>query len=259
MLFTNFKPMKSKLIKVTSLAFFAACPLSNAASVASDNGGNYSSGWTNGSNGGTGFSPWTFTINNGTGFVGAFIGDPSFAGITGMPTSSFGLYANPAGSGASITVSRELTGALAAGQSFSFEWAINWDGDNGSLANKGFNLYAGNQQIINVNNAGNADITINSVNTGFGYGTNPMTWVFLAVDDETLAVSATDRDGTGIYSNTFTVDSAITEFSFYATALAAGDARQPYFNNFQVVPEPSTWMLSSLMALGLVLRRRVRH
>lgn len=175
-----------------------------------------------------------------------------------MSSSAFGLFANPAGSGATVTASRGLIGALTAGQTFSFDWGINWDGDNGTLGNKGFNLFVGETQVLNVNNGGNSDITVNGTNTGFAYGTNVMTWSFTVVDADTLRVAANDRDGSGTYEADLTLDTAITSFAFYATELGAGDERQPYFNNLQVVPEPSTWMVSSLLAMGFVFRRRVK-
>lgn len=78
------------------------------------------------------------------------------------------------------------------------------------------------------------------------------------MDENTLEVTANDRDGEGTYSANLTLDTAITRFSFYATELSAGDNLQPYFNNLQIVPEPSTWMVSSLLALGFTLRRRVQ-
>ena len=59
-------------------------------SWASDNAGNYSGGWTNGSDGGTGFGGWSFSVNQGSGFAGTFIGDPTYAGITGFGTQAFG-------------------------------------------------------------------------------------------------------------------------------------------------------------------------
>jgi hypothetical protein len=250
--------MKIRTIIITSATLLSAARLLHAASVANDNASNYTNGWSNESNGGSGFSAWTINATQGTGFAGAFIGNPSLAGITGMPSSAFGLYANPQGSGASVTVSRGFTGALTAGQTFSFDWGINLDGDNGISGNKGFNLFAGETQVLNVNNGGNSDITVNSTNTGFAYGTNVMTWSFTVVDADTLRVAANDRDGFGTYEADLTIDTAITSFAFYATELGANDARQPYFNNLQVVPEPSTWMVSSLLAVSFALRRRVK-
>lgn len=230
-----------------------------------DFGANYDGtpGWTNGSSAGFGFGNWTITANNGSGGAGVFIGDPSFAGISGMSAQSFGLYANPQGSGATVTASRPLTTALQVGDTFSLQWGINWDGNNGSVGNKGFNLFVGATQVVNVNNGGNSDIQFNSINTGMGFGTAAMTWSFTYTNASTLVVTANDRDGTGTFSTNVTVTGGISSFSLYATELGAGDNRQPYYNDFSVtaVPEPSTYALLALSAVafgGYVVRRRRR-
>lgn len=230
------------------------------AQIASDVGSNYEGLgeplWTNGSNAGFGFGAWVFSLNQGTGGAGAFIGDPSFAGISGMNTESFGLFANPAGSGASVNVGRSLNTALQVGQTFSFDWGINWDGDNGINGNKGFNLFVGTNQVVNVNNGGNSDIQFNTVSNGFGFGTAVMTWSFTMQDATTLAVSANDRDGTGTFTTNVTVSGGISSFELYASNMGAGDQRQPYYNNFQVVPEPSTIGLAIAGLAGLMMARR---
>jgi hypothetical protein len=195
----------------------------------------YSSGWTTGSNGGSGFGTWTITANSGTsGFAGSLIGDPTSAGITGMSTTSFVLYANPSGSEAFANADRSFANPLGVGESFSFQWGIHFD--SGASGNKGFNLYSGGTggaQLININNGGNSDITINSANVGFGYGANAMTWTFKLTSATNLQVDATDRDGNGAYSGNFTISgtSAPDAFRFYASNMQSGAAAQPYFNN----------------------------
>jgi hypothetical protein len=254
-------------MKKTLLAGAACLAITSSAFAqvtnAFDFGGNYGSGWTNGANGGFGFGAWNFTINQGTGASGTFIGDPAGAGISGMPTNSFGLYANAQGSGATVTAARALSSALAVGETFSLQWGINFDGDNGINGNKGFNLFIGTNNVVNVNNGGNADIQFNSINTGMGYGTTAMTWTFVYTNATTLVVSANDRDGSGTFSTNLTVGGGIDSLSFYATELGAGDQRQPYYNDLAVVvPEPSTYALLALSALGLAgyaARRRARR
>lgn len=232
----------------------------NAFDFGANYGGASEPTFTTGGNGGYGFGAWTINANSGTGGAGAFIGNPSSGGITGMSTESFGLYANPGGSGASVIASRSLLNPLGIGETFSIQWGINWDGDNGANGNKGFNLLVGGTQVANVNNGGNSDIQFNTTNVGFGYGTSPMTWSFTRNTATTLLVSANDRDGVGTFSTTLTAagGTGITKFELYASGLTAGDQRQPYFNDMTVtVPEPSS---ASLMALGtaglLALRRR---
>ena len=79
----------SSYAKLAALIFASSSAL-HAATVFTDDGSNYSGGWATGSNGGSGFGAWTLTSSAGTGgFAGALIGDPSFAGIVGMSTTSF--------------------------------------------------------------------------------------------------------------------------------------------------------------------------
>ncbi len=254
--------MKKILLSTIAAAAFAASTAHTQ--IASDNGGNYGGGWSNGTNGGTGFLAWNISATPGTGFAGAFIGDPSFAGVTGMSTTSFGMYANPGGSGATVTVSRGLSNSLAVGDTFSFQWGINWDSDVG---NKGFNLFSGGvggTQLLNVNQAGfPGDITFGGTNTGIGFGTGPMTWSFTLTTLSNLLVTSSARDGTTtpVFTTNIAVGAAPDAFSFYATAMGAGDQRQSYFNNLSVVPEPSTYALLALSAVGLAgyaARRRAR-
>ena len=243
-------------IKIQAVALVATSIVATApaAIVASDNGSNYGSGWTSGSNGGTGFGAWSFTTSGG-GFKGAYIGDPAVKGVSGMSSSSFGLYAN-GGGGASITASRSFGAALGVGDSFSFQWGFNWDSD--FFGNKGFNLFAGVDQVINVNNGGNALVTVNGTNTGFGFGTNAMTWTFTQTTATTVTVTANDRDGTGSYSAVINVSGALSGFSLYASDLGPGGNREPFFNNFAINTVPAPGALALLGVAGIVGARRRR-
>ena len=142
------------------------------------------------------------------------------------------------------------------------QWGINWDSGNSTLGNKGFNLFVGGTQVVNVNNGGNSDIQFNSINTGMGFGTQAMIWSFTYTNATTLFVTANDRDGNGTFSTNVTVAGGITSFALYANNMAAGNERQPYYNDFAVtIPEPSTYALLALSATafgGYMIRRRRR-
>lgn len=219
------------------------------AQVASDNAGNYAGGWTNGSNGGSGFGAWNLDVNqDGTTFwAGAFIGNPTNAGITAFGTEAFGLYANPGASAASVVASRSFSSALTVGQTFSLQWAANWDTDTANR--KGFRIYSGGGTngtlLAEISmNGYPGPIEINSgsgfTNTGIAYGTGPMTWKMKLLDSTTLQLTSTARDGSTpvVYTTNLTVASAPDSFAVFAGAMKrtepADDARQPYFNNFEI-------------------------
>jgi hypothetical protein len=216
---------------------------------ASDNAGNYGGGWTNGANGGTGFGAWTVTSSTNTnGSAGAFIGNPTNAGITTnavFGAQAFGLYANPEATGVFVNTDRTFP-LLQVGQTFSFQWAVNYESGGG---NKGFNVYSGGTggaQIANVNQGGPpGDITLNGSNAITNYGTAPMTWSFTRTAPNNLLVTSTPRDGsTNIaYSTNITISAAPDAIQWYAANLSASfkDERQPYFNNLLIAgPAPVT-------------------
>jgi len=242
----------------------AACAVGSvqAQVIATDNGGNYSSGWTDGSNGGSGFEPWVFNNSVGDGgAAGVFIGDPAAGGISGMGIESFGFFANPIGSGANAEVSRSLTAALGVGDTFSFQWGLNWD-SNDAFSNRGFNLFGGGDQLININMGDSETITIQGSPMFTAFGTQAFTLSFLYQTVGNLLVSGTGRDGVQTFSQLFPVAAAPDRFSFYFNAtVASEDERQMYVNNLEVVPEPSTYALLTLGALalgGYAARRRAR-
>jgi len=250
-----------KKILLSSLAAAAvAVGSANAQFIAIDNAGNYGGGWTDGSNGGEGFSPWVISADVGTGFAGNFIGDPNAAGVTGMGTQAFGLFANPPGSGAFVNVGRAFP-ALEVGWTFSVEWGVNWDSGDG---NKGMNILAGGDQLFNINMGGfPGDITFNGTPAITAFGTDPMTWSFTHITPGNVLVEATGRTlGSGVvFSTNVSVSGAPSAFQFYTSAMEGGDSRQLYFNNPTVVPEPSTYALLTLGALalgGYAARRRAR-
>lgn len=247
-------------MKMRGLAILAAMAVASGsafAQIASDNGGNYSGGFTNGANGGTGFGAWTINATQGTGASGAFIGDPASGGISGMSTTSFGLYANAGGSGATVDAIRDFAAALNVGDTFSFQWGLNWDSDG--AGNKGFSLYtggAGGTELININMGGSSAITINGGPMYTNYGANAFTLSFTVVNATTLNVSGIGRDGSESFNDNFAITGAPDAFKFYATELNTGDNRQPYFNNLEVVPEPSTIVLGLVGVVGLIAARR---
>ncbi len=202
-----------------------------------DNASNYGGTWNNTDNEGYGLGAWSLSNGTNGGSSGWFIGNPEAAGISGMGTTAFGLYANPNNNGNFVNADRPFVGPLAVGSTFSFDWGVNWDSDG--AGNKGINLYAGGTggtQIININMGGSAQITINGNPMFNNYGTNPMTINFEYVSVGNLRVYGTGRDGSETYDETLAVADAPDAVRFYASDLAVGDQRQPYFNNLQITP-----------------------
>jgi len=202
---------------------------------ADDAAANYSS-WVNSSNEGCGFGAWSLSSGGNAGF---FLGNPGSAGINGLPDPSFGLYANPAGSNYA-DANRSFVAPLGIGSTLSVTWGVNWDSDGSG--NKGINLYTGGisgTEIININMGGSAAITINGNPMFNNYGTSAMSLNFEYVSAGNLRVYGTGRDGSETYDQTIVVAGAPDAIRFYASGLAAGDERQPYFNNLQIVTDPS--------------------
>lgn len=206
------------------------------AQIASDNAGNYGSGFTNGANGGSGFGSWQINSSAGSGAAGTFIAGSNPGGITGMGAQSFGFYANPNNSGAFVTANRSFSsGGLTNGQTFSFKWGVNYD--SGVEGNKGFSLFRGGTsgaELVNINNGGSQDITLNGANVNFGYGANAMTWSFTQLSPTVLRITANDRDGNGAFTTNLVVNGRVDSFRIYASQMQPGDAAQPYFNDFAV-------------------------
>lgn len=241
--------MKKILAAAVISAAFASVGLS--ANVASDNAStaNYPGGtWNTGSNGGAGFGAWTLS-NSGNG--GRYIGGTAL----GSPT--FGIWS----SGGSSTADRPFTGgALAAGQSFSVSlantatingeigfqflsgstvrWTLkfvggrtNWDINHGGSDFSSGQAYAANTPL-NLNFTYNGG---NSYSYTFGSGSG---------NNLTSANNLSDIDGVRFYS------------------VNQGADQNFGFNNLSVVPEPSTYALLGLAALGVgahAFRRRCRR
>ncbi len=178
-----------------------------------------------------------------------------------MSAESFGFFANPIGSGANAEVSRSLEAALGVGDTFSFQWGLNFDSDDAG-SNRGFNLLGGAEQLININMGNSAVLTINGNPMFTEYGTDAFTLNFLHETSGNLRVFGIGRDGLESFNQVFAVAALPDRFAFYFNATEEGnDNRQMYVNNLEVVPEPSTYALLTLGALalgGYAARRRAR-
>ncbi|MBK9290072.1 MAG: S8 family serine peptidase [Bacteroidetes bacterium] len=206
---------------------------------AADQASNYTS-WTHGSNQGDGFGAWEFENANAPGgYSGFYIGNPADAGISGMSSTAFGLYANPDNPGNYARADRKFASPLPVGATFSLKWGVNWDSEG--IGNKGLSLFSNGTEIININMGGSALITINGSPMFNYYGTNAMTLNFKMESATQLRVWGTGRDGSESYNVVHAVSGAPDAVRLYASALKSGDQRQPYFDQLSISSDPTTY------------------
>ncbi|MFZ4588477.1 MAG: hypothetical protein ACOYNG_05765, partial [Terrimicrobiaceae bacterium] len=204
-------------------------PVTVGPAVGSDSASNYSA-WATGNNQGSGFGPWTITT--GGSISGVFLGNPNAAGISGMGSSSFGLYAK-GGPTSIVQAFRPITTPLAVGESLAFQWSINWE--SGAGGEKGFNIRAGSTFLINVKNQNDAKVLVADSDSGMAYGSQAMNWSITRTAENVLRVRATTRDGKSVFSRDITVSAAApSQIEFYAQNLTGDDQRQPYFNDLRI-------------------------
>lgn len=215
-----------------------------------DAGANYGVVWADGSNGGAGFGPWKIRVDNAGGEAGAIISDPRGQGISGMSTRAFTLFGSLGY--AVATADRTLLRPLEVGQFLSLQWGINWDGNAGETGNKGFNLYVGGAEVVNVNNGGSASITLNGVDVGFGFGGAAMTWTFERTSQTDLRITATARDGGAKFSTVLKLNnSAIGGIRFYADRMDSGSRRWSFYDNLIVGVERARVEAGAANLMGL--------
>lgn len=236
---------------LVALSFALLSCNATAATLGTDNGGNYGGTWISSSNFGTGFGNWDLwtTGTDGNNVAGHFIS-----------SGQFGMYANGSTSPRTSQANAQRLfdgGALTAGQSFLIELGV--DFRNGF---KGIDLFSGAfQNVWNFNVGGDtyrpggaalselvAPYVANSV---FSIRANQLT-------SSTFEVLVS-RGGSNLYTST-AIDGAVNGFKLYIGGTEGGDANNLLANNLQIIPEPSSSLLMGLGLAGLaVLRlRRVR-
>ena len=218
--------------------------------VAADSGANYGETWTDGSNEGNGFGAWTFNHSQGSGSAGVFIGNPTNAGITGFGATAFGFYANPPSSGANAEVQRSFGAAMDPGAVFSFKLGLNWD-SNVEGSYRGFSLLAGDTELVYINMANSAAISINGTPMFANFGAQAMTLHFEYVASGSIHVWGTGRDGSETYDQTLAVGTgAPTRFKFYFNATDAGvDGRQMYIDDLAIASGSGGETLSAVVTI----------
>ncbi len=211
--------------------------------LATDDADNYGGLWADGDNEGSGFEAWDITTHTDgiAGVASAFIGDPALGGIVGMSDPAFGVvaYSNPTSNDNYVYADRELSDALEPGSTLSLDWAFHW-ATGFAGGDKGIVLYGGGvggTELIRIHVENDvAPITINGSTMFSNFGNNAMDLSFELIDDVTLRVSGTGRDGLETYTHDFTIAVAPDALRFYS--VAQSDAgylnRAVYFNNLRV-------------------------
>ena len=266
---------KIALAAVVALAAFdltaATSGFDNAADPAYGGSG---AGSFDGKDGGTPatFSPWTVIANPpGTTSAGSFIGDSTTlaAGNGGGDINStgvsFGLFGH---SGAYVNAVRSFDAPLSLGQTFSIQLAANYR--NG---NKGIDLRDASGNVIFDLNIGGDDYSVNNTGGGtthlFGddYDPNTVFTVQLtqtsATEGQWTIVRSGGMSGTqtgGIFGYT----GVPASIDLYNVQTTGGGVPEDdlFFNNLQIIPEPSALTLlvgPALLGALLYARRRQRN
>ena len=258
--------MKKFLLLPLAAALAAlSCNTSFAAVLASDNAANsaYSGGWTNTSNGGTGFGGWTFGGNAVSGTT-AKIASSTLNGPGSIDGSgsSFQLLDNGA---AYVDVFRYLVGDLAVGQTFSLDMKVNF-----RAGFKGINIRGADDTTsifkFETGNPGTGDdyivynTTTGNGSIGNAYSNNTVFNIALTQTSAGGGSWAINRTGGVLSSSSGTYTGAVSSFQLFSTGSTSISSPENtiFYNNFAVVPEPTTigLLLGGAGLLAFVRRRR---
>ena len=231
-----------RLVSLIFILLTFLLPLLSSAQTATDNGCNYSGGWSNGSNNGSGFGAWSISPGSGGGSYTTSDGNIN----TNSCSTVFGIYTG----GAAVVTNaiRPLvnTNTMQVNQQFSV------DLDNGGIQNggsEGLSLYnaSGNPVFEFYFAGGNGNWTIhdNAGNTSSttSYGSVHLIFTLTSATTYSLTTktSATSQTFIKVYTGTLLNPSggqAIKQFRFYAYNIGNGNNLQ--FNNLSLVcPSPT--------------------
>ena len=117
---------------------------------------------------------------------------------------------------------------------------MNFD-SNTANGSKGFKVFVGADEVVNVFNGATGNITVNGVDTGVTYGTYAMFWEFFQSANNSISIYGEPRNPSQqAFTANFTTNGTISAVKFYAGGLDAdgvnADKRQPYFNNLVIMP-----------------------
>lgn len=218
------------------LGFSAATDSARAQfTFASDDASNYGATWTDGEDGGTGFGGWGFQTNANT---GSFLGNPTNNGIanTNMGATAFGMFSTTNNS-LYANRSRGFDVGMGIGDTFSFNWGINWDAGSGA---KGFDIRAGGTTLFTLINGGSSTITFTNLLNGTSSsasgsaGTNNMA-VTLTRTTTGYTFTMPSRNTGTLFTTNISTSATIDNFNFFIGNQSDSDGRRNmYFDNLSI-------------------------
>jgi hypothetical protein len=264
-------------IALGAAAWSALSGTARASLIASDAVSNYSAFINfNGLNGGTGFGPWTAgNVSGTTGGVFTWNSDLTTPGSG----QGFDMYDNGTQGGGALTDEaasvRPFTGALAAGQAFSFIDQLNNGSNptNGGPSNLGFSLEdsSGNSLFDFHVQGGGAGYLLSDA-TQSGVVETSVPYNYHSIDTFSFAINSV---GATTDAYTFTVSGGNVSggsqsFNGMISNLTGGISQAAIYNNnggqgsdlqfddlaITNVPEPVSFSMFGGVALGLLIRRR---
>jgi hypothetical protein len=235
--------------------------VASAATLATDNAGNYSSFPTGSSNLGTGFGNWTNIQSPANPSFGGFFLPTGSTSQTAQSGKLWGIYAN---TNNIAELTRPMTGTLSASQQVQVTMAngsVTGTGVVGVSLRAGGNTSADNRVEFYATNSANYKLNINGIESDTGIAkTSQSTGIifeFTAVSATSYIAKIFNATGTQLYSTAgagtgFTSIDRIRLFNFNA---GSGGGADQFFGRLSVIPEPSV-VIGSLAAASVLLRRR---
>lgn len=254
-----------KFFSLVAMATLVSMHVHGQVLIGSSSGSNYTTAtWTNGAP--NAFGGWF--IQNGGGGALNNISDSTQNGRTNIGAQSFFMVGGTNGS--FIDVFAPLGGSLATNQSISLNANYSWaNGTRGIEFEQAFGFgalfrfeHSGGDPLRFANASTNIEIFANAFNRAFTYNVSFLNSTAVSVTASLLG------NPTPFFSTNLTVAAMPNQVKFYVggltdnTPLADQNNYGMYFNNVTTVPEPSTYALLALSAMGLAgyaARRRARR
>ena len=251
------------------------------ANLASDNASNaaYNDGWQSGDNGGTGFGAWVISFTSSSpdrngAFVGSSAnnGDPAPTGDIDIDGESWGLYANQlvgmSGpdigvatayrpfTGGELQINQTLTLQMDTGQVDS--WMLGPGSVGFSLNRFSFFFASGSSEYSIGYGDPNSTLALQSTGVPLTYDGLDLAFTRTGVDTYDFAITPNGGSTTVISGVMPETGGSLDSITFYNRTAGPGASHDVFFNDLEIVPEPSTIGLGLAGILMLLVRRGKR-